>query len=567
MQCLGATTLDEFRKYLEKDAALERRFQSVLVEEPTPEATLAILRGIKKHYEVHHGVQVDDEALNAAVDLSIRYLPQRQLPDKAIDLVDEAASRLRLQVASVPAILEEWAAQISQIEIERKAIGPMDTGQKTALAKLESRLDKARQEHARIEAIWRRHQELLQKLKMAEKNRLENVELYRSAATHADFDFAARLKYGELPKLRRETDRLKAMLDELQASYPFLRRVVGSREIAEVVAFWARVPVGKLMEADGRKLLALETRLGERIFGQANALARVAQTLKRARVGVNDPKRPLGVFLFLGPTGVGKTETAKALADELFADESKMVRLDMSEFMEQHQIARLIGAPPGYVGFGDGGQLTDAVRRQPFSVVLLDEIEKAHPRVLDLLLQTFEDGRLSDGRSRLVDFRNTIIIMTSNLVLDRIANPENATDLQIRDNLSTLMRPEFVNRIDEVVIFRRLGIKQLERLLERLLKELNQRLAERQLRIRVGNRLKLRIMSSGSSGSMGGRAIRRDFTHLVVDVVSERILALPALSSGAWLIELDQFDRVAWLPDYRPGHYLSSFSKERSHHG
>ena len=565
LQCLGATTLEEFRKYIEKDAALERRFQPITVEEPSLSAALAILRGIKSHYEVHHGVQIDDEALSAAVNLSVRYLPQRKLPDKAIDLIDEAASRLRLQIDSVPAILDQWAAEISQIEIERKAISPQDPGQKSALAKLEVRLDKARAEHSRIDQIWRQHQTLLQRLQLAEKNRIEGVELYQNARSHAEFEFAARLQYGELPKLNRETDKIKIELDALQKHHPFLRRVVGNREIAEIVAFWTRIPVGRLLEGDGRKLLALEARLGRRIFGQDDALRRIAQTLKRARVGVNDPRRPLGVFLFLGPTGVGKTETAKALAEELFAEESKIVRLDMSEFMEQHQIARLIGAPPGYVGFGDGGELTEAVKQRPYSVVLLDEIEKAHPRVLDLLLQTFDDGRLTDGRSRLVDFRNTLIIMTSNISLDRVVDPESAADRAIRDNLSQKLRPEFVNRIDEVVVFRRLGKKQLERVLERLVRGLNDRLSDRQFCISLGPRLRSRLLANGAVDTMGGRAIRRDFISFVVDAVSERILSNPSLAVGAWQLELGQTDGSQWTHEHRDGYYLPPPSREKSH--
>jgi len=565
LQCLGATTLDEYRKYIEKDAALERRFQPITVEEPTSQAALAILRGLKSHYEIHHGVQIDDEALEAAVSLSLRYVPQRKLPDKAIDLVDEAASRLRLQVDSVPAVLDELASEIGQIEVERKAISPQDKGQIASLAKLEARLEKAQQAHAKYDAIWRSHQNLLQRLRVAEKNRLEGVEMYRSARSNANFDFAARLQFGELPKLNRETDKIKLELDRLQKEHNFLRRVVGAREIAEIIALWTRIPVGKLLEKDNSKLLTLEARLAKRIFGQNNALYRIAQTLKRARVGVNDPRRPLGVFLFLGPTGVGKTETAKALAEELFADESKIIRIDMSEFMEQHQIARLIGAPPGYVGFGDGGELTEAVRQRPYAVVLLDEIEKAHPRVLDLLLQTFDDGRLTDGRSRLVDFRNTLIIMTSNLSLDRIVDPEKATDDAVRRNLAMKLRPEFVNRIDEVVVFKRLGKLQLRLVLDRLVAELNLRLADRQLIIRLGHRMTTRLLTTGAEDVMGGRAIRRDFTRLVVDAVSERVLAFPGIAQGTWQLDLDRGGRAHWAYDYRRDYYLPPAGREKSH--
>ncbi|MBM4250902.1 MAG: AAA family ATPase [Deltaproteobacteria bacterium] len=556
LQCLGATTIDEYRKYIEKDAALERRFQPINVEEPTAQAALAILRGLKSHYEIHHGIQIADEALEAAVSLSVRYVPQRKLPDKAIDLIDEAASRLRLQVDSVPAVLDELASEISQIEVERKAISPQDKGQIAALAKLEARLEKAQLAHASYDEIWRSHQNLLQRLRVAEKNRLEGVELYRSARSNSNFDFAARLQFGELPKLSRETDKIKLELDRLQQAHNFLRRIVGAREIAEIIALWTRIPISKLMEKDNSRLLTLEARLATRIYGQNDALYRIAQTLKRARVGVNDPRRPLGVFLFLGPTGVGKTETAKALAEELFSDESKIIRIDMSEFMEQHQIARLIGAPPGYVGFGDGGELTEAVRQRPYAVVLLDEIEKAHPRVLDLLLQTFDDGRLTDGRSRLVDFRNTLIIMTSNLSLDRIVDPERASDESVRRNLAMKLRPEFVNRIDEVVVFKRLGKVQLRLVLKRLLGELNLRLADRQFIIRLGHRLQTRLLTTGAEDIMGGRAIRRDFTRLVVDAVSERVLAYPGLANGTWQLDLDRGGRAVWTYDHRRDYYL-----------
>jgi ATP-dependent Clp protease ATP-binding subunit ClpB len=424
------------------------------------------------------------------------------------------------------------------------------------LAKLDARLDKAKTEHQRIEGIWRRHQDLLDRLKQGEKRREEARALYENAKTQSDFDFAARLQYGELPRLDRETGDVKAELAALQKQHSFLRQVVGPREIAEVVAAWTRIPVGRLLEDDARKLLGLEHRLALRVFGQPEALKRVARAVKRARVGVGDPRRPLGVFLFLGPTGVGKTETAKALAAELFADENKMVRVDMSEMMEQHSAARLVGSPPGYVGYGEGGELTEAVRHKPYSVVLFDEIEKAHPRVLDLLLQVFEDGRLTDGKGRTVDFRNTLLIMTSNLTPEHIADPETAPDHELRASLAGRLRPEFINRIDEVIVFHRLGRRHLEHLLERQLAELNARIADRQLRIGVGPRLRERLAATGAAGPFGGRAMRRAFEATVVDAASDRLLSVPELAVGAWTVDLDPDDRYRWLPEHRPGYYL-----------
>jgi len=553
LQCLGATTLDEFRKYIEKDPALERRFQPLHVEEPSRQVAVAIMRGIKSRYEIHHGVQIDDEALTAAVELSARYLTGRRLPDKAIDLVDEAASRLRLQIDSVPALLDELRSEISQIEIERKAVG---NGQRAALATLDVRLDKAKIEHGRIETIWRSHQELLDRLKQAEKTRQETLTLLEGAKTQGNFDFAARLQYGESPRIEQELEVIRDELAAMQKRHSFLRQVVGAREVAEVVAVWTRVPVGRLLEDDARKLLGLEERLARRVYGQNPALRKIARAVKRARVGVNDPRRPLGVFLFLGPTGVGKTETAKALAEELFADETKMVRIDMSELMEQHATARLVGAPPGYVGYGEGGELTEAVRMKPYSVVLFDEVEKAHPRVLDLLLQLFEDGRLTDGKGKTVDFRNTLIIMTSNLALAPVTEAEQASEQQVRAALAQKLRPEFVNRIDEIVVFRRLGRRHLEHLLARLTSELNARLADRQFRITLGPRLTERLATVGGQATFGGRALRRAFESEVVDAVSDRILALPGLAQGAWALDLDEDGRPRWRLEQRRGYYL-----------
>ena len=556
IHCLGATTLDEYRTHIEKDPALERRFQPLLVDEPTRDAALSILRGLKSRYEIYHGVRIDDEALVAAVDMSIRYLTSRKLPDKCIDLIDEAASRLRLQIDSMPAVLDQMRSQIAQIEIEKKAIAG-DASAKSAMSVLSAKLSAAKTEYNQIEEVWAGHKLLLEQLRQAESKKQDLQALFESAKAKADFDLAARLQYSELPQSETYLTQIQNKLDAAQQKHPFLRQVVGAREIAEVVAIWSRIPVQKLLQDDARKLLAMEARLGARVFGQETALRAISKAVKRASVGVNDPRRPLGVFLFLGPTGVGKTETAKALAEELFDDESKMVRVDMSEYMEQHNVARLIGAPPGYVGYGEGGELTEAVRRNPYSVVLFDEIEKGHPRVLDILLQVFEDGRLTDGNGQTVDFRNALIVMTSNIALDLISKADGSyADGAVRKALSGSLRPEFVNRIDEVVVFRKLASKHLERVIDRMVDDLNGRLGERQFRVVIGESVKTRLLASGQDGAFGGRAIRRAFQFLVVDHVSDRILVAPQLATGTWIIDFDSHGTVKWTEEYIEGKYL-----------
>ena len=556
IHCMGATTLDEYRSHIETDPALERRFQPLLVDEPTRDAALSILRGLKSRYEIFHGVRIDDEALVSAVDLSIRYLTARKLPDKCIDLIDEAASRLRLQIDSVPAVLDQIRSQIAQIEIEKKTVEG-DPSAKSALSVLATKLSKAKQEHTQIESVWNDHKALLEKLRQQEAKKQELQSLFESSKSKSDFDLAARLQYSEQPQIEKDLKQTQANLDAAQLKNPFLRQVVGSREIAEVVAIWSRIPVQKLLQDDSKKLLAMEARLGERVFGQDAALRVISKAVKRASVGVNDPRRPLGVFLFLGPTGVGKTETAKALSEELFDDETKMVRIDMSEYMEQHNVARLIGAPPGYVGFGEGGELTEAVRRSPYSVVLFDEIEKAHPRVLDVLLQVFEDGRLTDGNGQTVDFRNALIVMTSNIPLEIIAKSDGTfADNAVRKALSGTLRPEFVNRIDEIVVFKKLAVKHLERVIHRMASDLNARLKDRQFRVVVGESAKSRLLSSGQDASFGGRAVRRAFQILVVDPVSDRILVAPLLAQGTWVLEYDEDGSVYWTEEYVHGKYL-----------
>ncbi|MEY4631621.1 MAG: hypothetical protein RIQ81_1741 [Pseudomonadota bacterium] len=555
IQCLGATTRDEYRKYIEKDPALERRFQPLSVAEPGRAAAISILRGLKARYEIHHGVQIDDDALVAAVDMSLRYIPDRRLPDKAIDLVDEAASRLRLQIASVPAVLDTLRGRIAQLEIERKAIGDQVANQR-ALVTIDAELAKVRKEHERVEAIWRSHQAALEGLREAEVKREELAGLYEAAKARGEFEFAARLQYMEIPGNEKNLETLRADLNIQQAKNSFLRQVVGAREVAEVVAMWTGIPVDKIVEDESNRLLKMKARLGSRVFGQDDALETVSRAIRRARTGVNDPKRPIGVFLFLGPTGVGKTETAKALAAELFDNEARMIRVDMSEMMEAHNVARLIGAPPGYVGYGEGGDLAESVRINPYSVVLLDEIEKAHPKVLDILLQVFEDGRLTDGRGKLVDFRNTLIIMTSNLDPGFIRSNHSVDDSGLRKALAETMRPEFVNRIDEIIQFRGLTRVELERVLEKQLIELNERISGRNFRVGLGPKMRQHLLALAADPRFGARTMKRAFHQQVVDAVSDRILTMAPACRGSWLLDLDPDQRVVWREEFDPARYL-----------
>ena len=548
LRCLGATTLDEYRQHIEKDPALVRRFQEVMVEEPSRAVALSIVRGLKGPYEIHHGVQINDEALVSAVDLSIRYLPGRKLPDKAIDLLDEACSRLRLQIDSVPTLMDNLRSRIDQLELEKKAIGGDETG-KDSLAKLDVELSEVRQEYEGVKYLWKQHQLLLEKLRKYEKRRQELQTLFENTRSQGEFDFAAKLRFEELPRLEKKLDSVRGELKKAREEHSWLRQVVGDIEVAEVVSTWTRIPVSQVLKDEARSLLDMESRLKKRVFGQDEALAIVSRAIMRSRVGVNDPGRPLGVFLFLGPTGVGKTEAAKALALELFDDENRMQRIDMSEFMEQHSVARLIGSPPGYVGYGEGGELTEPVRHNPYTVVLLDEIEKGHPRIMDLLLQVFDDGRLTDAKGRLIDFRNTVIILTSNLQLELTASQgSEELEEEKRNQLAKQLRPEFVGRLDEIVLFRRLGYPHFVHLLKRLLLQLNKRLQSRRFRIGLGESLRDDLIRKVSEGNFGGRALRRLFQQQVVDRVSERLLSQPGQCHGDWLLSIDQSGEVEWLP-------------------
>src|SRR5467141_778733 len=466
LRAIGATTLDEYRKHIEKDAALERRFQPIMVGEPTVEDTISILRGLRERYEVHHGVRIKDSAIVAAAVLSNRYITDRFLPDKAIDLIDEAAARLRTEIDSLPAELDELERQIRQLEIERQALKKeSDRASKERLAGIEKQLAELSERRTALRSRWNQEKEVIAKIRSL-KAKLEEVRADAERAERAaDFAKAAELRYGKAVEIEKQLAEANSRLGQLQGGHPLLKEEVSEEDIAQIVAKWTGIPVSKLMEGEVAKLIQMESRLHDRVIGQDEAVTAVANAVRRSRSGLADPNRPVGSFIFLGPTGVGKTELARALAEFLFDDEQALVRLDMSEYQEKHTVARMLGAPPGYVGYDEGGQLTEAVRRRPYSVVLFDEIEKAHPDVFNVLLQILDDGRLTDGQGRTVDFRNTVVIMTSNLashVFREYEKPEKVRPL-IMQELRNTLRPEFLNRIDEVVIFSPLGRAEIER--------------------------------------------------------------------------------------------------------
>src|SRR5467141_2680161 len=466
LRAIGATTLDEYRKHIEKDAALERRFQPIMVSEPSVEDTISILRGLRERYEIHHGVRIKDSAIVAAAVLSNRYITDRFLPDKAIDLIDEAAARLRTEIDSMPAELDELERQIRQLEIERQALKKeTDRASKERLAAIEKQLAELSEQRTALRSRWNQEKEVIAKIRSL-KAKLEEVRADAERAERAaDFAKAAELRYGKAVEIEKQVAEANARLGHLQGGHPLLKEEVSEEDIAQIVAKWTGIPVSKLMEGEVAKLIQMEERLHDRVIGQHDAVTAVANAVRRSRSGLADPNRPVGSFIFLGPTGVGKTELARALAEFLFDDEQALIRLDMSEYQEKHTVARMLGAPPGYVGYDEGGQLTEAVRRRPYSVVLFDEIEKAHPDVFNVLLQILDDGRLTDGQGRTIDFRNTVVIMTSNLashVFREYEKPEKVRPL-IMQELRNTLRPEFLNRIDEVVIFSPLGRAEIER--------------------------------------------------------------------------------------------------------
>jgi len=528
LRCVGATTLDEYRKHVEKDPALERRFQPIMVGEPTVDDTIAILRGLKERYEVHHGVRIQDSALVAASVLSHRYIADRFLPDKAIDLVDEAASRLRIEIDSMPQEIDVVERRIRQLEIEREALKKeTDRASAERLAKLEEELAELREQASAMKAHWQAEKEIITAIRET-KQEIENARAEEQAAEReGDLGKAAEIRYGRMLELQKKLDGLNARLAELQSTQKMLKEEVDDEDIAEVVSKWTGIPVSKLMEGELQKLVQMESRLRQRVVGQDQALEAVSNAVRRARAGLQDPNRPIGSFMFLGPTGVGKTELARALAEFLFDDERAMTRLDMSEFMEKHSVARLIGAPPGYVGYEEGGYLTEAVRRRPYSVILFDEIEKAHPDVFNILLQILDDGRLTDGQGRTVDFKNTVIIMTSNLGSGWLSDPTVGRDEAVRrvmDAVREHFRPEFLNRIDEMVVFNTLSSEHIRAIVEIQLGHLRERLAARGLTLEVTDAAKERLAAEGFDPAYGARPLKRVIQKRLQDPLAVKVL-------------------------------------------
>jgi ATP-dependent Clp protease ATP-binding subunit ClpB len=530
LRCIGATTLNEYQKHIEKDAALERRFQPVYVGEPTVEQTIAILRGLKERYEVHHGVRIQDSAIVAAATLSHRYIADRFLPDKAIDLIDEAASRLRIEIDSLPTEIDEVERKIVQLEIERQALSKeKDRAAKERLKKIEQELADLREQSSAMKAVWQREKAAIEKTKQI-KERLERARFELEQATRqGDLNKAAELRYGVLPQLEKELS-----AEEQRSLEPvgkrMLKEEVDAEDVAEVVSKWTGIPVSKMLEGELDRMLKIEERLRRRVVGQEEALLTVANAVRRSRAGLGDPRRPIGSFLFMGPTGVGKTELARALAEFLFDDEKAMVRIDMSEYMEKHAVARLIGAPPGYVGYEEGGQLTEQIRRRPYAVVLFDEIEKAHPDVFNILLQVLDDGRLTDGKGRTVDFRNTVLIMTSNVASDLIQElahrgEDPSLKDQLMDALRRTFRPEFLNRIDEIVVFRALGPEQIEQIVVIQLEDLRRRLAERKITISLTEEARKLLAQHGYDPVFGARPLKRTIQRMVENPLALEILA------------------------------------------
>ena len=543
LHCVGATTINEYRKYIEKDAALERRFQPIMVNEPSVEDTIAILRGLKEKYEVHHGVRIKDSAIVAAATLSNRYLTDRRLPDKAIDLIDEAASKLRMEIDSRPADIDQVERRITQEEIEREALRKeQDPASKERLLKIEKSLAALREKSGALKARWQREKDVISRIR-AIKEQIEKAQTDAAQAERlGDLARAAELKYGALLNLQKDLEAETQKLADMQQQGAMLKEEVDAEDIAEVVSKWSGVPVTRLLEGEKQKLLHMEERLAARVVGQEEAVRAVSNAVRRARSGLQDPNRPLGSFIFLGPTGVGKTELARALAEFLFDSEAAMVRLDMSEYMEKHTVSRLIGAPPGYVGYEEGGQLTEAVRRRPYSVVLFDEIEKAHPEVFNSLLQILDDGRLTDGHGRTVDFKNTIVIMTSNLgsqYLSEISD-EKLMRERVMEALRLHFKPEFLNRVDDIIIFHRLSKEQLREIVSLQMARLRQLLAERQLTLELSNKARDFLAEAGYDPVYGARPLRRAIQHYLQDKLAPLLLEGRFQEGDTILVDADK---------------------------
>jgi ATP-dependent Clp protease ATP-binding subunit ClpB len=528
LRCVGATTLNEYKKYIEKDAALERRFQQIYVGEPTVEDTIAILRGLKERYEVHHGVRIKDSAIVAAATLSNRYITDRFLPDKAIDLIDEAASRLRIEIDSLPQEIDQLEREILQLEIERQALQrEEDEKSKLRLREIEQRIADLREKSSGMKAKWKSEKEAIERMRTA-KAELEQLRLQLDQARNAgDLARASEIQYGQIPELERKLAAEQETLAKFQQDGVMLKEEVDEEDVAEVVAKWTGIPVSKMLEGEMQKLVTMEDRLSKRVIGQEEALKAVADAVRRARAGLQDPNRPVGSFIFLGPTGVGKTETARALAEFLFDDERAMIRLDMSEYMEKHAVARMIGAPPGYVGYEEGGQLTEAIRRRPYAVVLFDEIEKAHPDVFNVLLQILDDGRLTDSKGRTVDFKNTVLIMTSNLGSREIQEAEGDED-QVREavleQLRANFKPEFLNRIDDIVIFHQLSREQIAKIIDVQLERLRGMLADRNIHLQLDDSAKALLAREGYDPHYGARPLKRAIQTMIQNPLAVKLL-------------------------------------------
>ncbi|MEM1137761.1 MAG: ATP-dependent chaperone ClpB [Bacteroidota bacterium] len=557
LRAIGATTLNEYQKYIEKDKALERRFQTVIIEEPSVPDAISILRGIKEKYEVHHGVRIKDDAIIAAVELSHRYISDRYLPDKAIDLMDEAASKMRIEMASLPEELDEIRRKIMQLEIEREAIRREKDIEKEAFLSKEI-ADLTEQQNS-LTAKWKSEKEIIEGLQKAK----ENIDIYKSEADQAerngDYGRVAELRYGKIKESEQQLEALQVKLKENMGEKPLLKEEVTSEEIGDVVSKWTGIPVNKMMQSDREKLLHLENEIGKRVAGQNEAITAIADAVRRSRAGLQDPNRPIGSFIFLGTTGVGKTELAKALAEYLFNDENAMVRIDMSEYQERHAVSRLIGAPPGYVGYDEGGQLTEAVRRKPYSVVLLDEIEKAHPDVFNILLQVLDDGRLTDNKGRVANFKNTIVIMTSNLgshiIMDKMGklNNENRdvilsqTKEEVFDLLKKSLRPEFLNRIDELILFEPLAKSHMRKIVEIQFKEIQRRLDQAGIVLDASKEVMDYLAELGYDPQFGARPLKRVLQQYILNELSKDILRGKISKDGVVGITLDEANQIKFF--------------------
>jgi len=548
LHCVGATTLDEYRKYIEKDAALERRFQPVLVLEPSEEDTIAILRGIKEKYEVHHGVRIQDAATVAAVTLSSRYITDRFLPDKAIDLIDEAASRLRMEIDSMPTAIDQLERRRVKLEIEQEALKKeTDKASRERLSHVQKEMADLDDELKGMKGQWTLEKESIQAIRdikaKIDQARMEEQRAERSG----DLSKVAEIRYGRIVQLQKELETAKTRMAEIQGEQHMLKEEVSPEDVAAVVAKWTGIPVDKLLEGEKEKLVHAEDILGRRVIGQKEAIVAVANAVRRARAGLQDPNRPLGSFIFLGPTGVGKTELARSLADFLFDSEQAMIRIDMSEYMERHSVARLIGAPPGYVGYDEGGMLTEAVRRRPYSVILLDEIEKAHPDVFNVLLQVLDDGRMTDGKGRTVDFKNSILIMTSNLGSHVIMELGQIDPAEMRKQVDTLLRqqfkPEFLNRVDEIITFHDLGREELLQIVDIQVNRLARRLGESRLRITLTKEAKRFLIDTGYDPAFGARPLKRAIQREIEDPLAIEILEGKFAEGDHILIDHRESDR------------------------